>query len=44
MQGKFQGTFMLAFSVKKVNGVMTTAYIFNAHKFIYFLSKIRSKT
>ena len=42
MPGKFQATFMLAFSVKKVYGVMATTGTFNAHKFIYFLSKIRS--
>ena len=33
---------MLGFSVKKVYGVMATILIFNAQKFIYFLSKIAS--
>ena len=40
--GKFQATFMLAFSVKKIYGVMATIGTFNAQKFIYFLSKIAS--
>ena len=40
MPGRFQATFMIAFSAKKIHGVVATAGTFNAERFIYFLSNI----
>ena len=42
MPGRFQASFMLAFSAKKLYGIMATTGSFNSQNFIYFLSKIAS--